>query len=129
MAHRKWRETKQLSSVLPGPAVLGCCLISFRFLWAIHPIRPVEMWYSLKFEVSHRRREISRHNCITTQDRDLHGSEGPMSVMAQDEHPYELFNLTMAAVEELGFRVGDIHGNIENEGFNSPHQGRYTMLL
>ena len=52
----------------------------------------------------------------------MHGSEGPMGVMAQEDHPYELFNLTMAAVEELGFRVGDIHGSIENEGFNSPHQ-------
>ena len=27
--------------MLPGPAVPGCCLISFHFLWAIHPIRPV----------------------------------------------------------------------------------------
>ena len=29
-------------SMLPGPAVPGCCLISFHFLWAIHPIRPVQ---------------------------------------------------------------------------------------
>ena len=28
--------------MLPGPAVPGCCLISFHFLWAIHPIRPVQ---------------------------------------------------------------------------------------
>ena len=30
--------------MLPGPAVPGCCLISFHFLWAIHPIRPVLSW-------------------------------------------------------------------------------------
>ena len=41
MSHRKWNETKQQPRMLPGPAVPGCCLISFHFLWAIHPIRPV----------------------------------------------------------------------------------------
>ena len=35
MAHRKWSETKQQPSMLPGPAVPGCCLVSFHFLWAI----------------------------------------------------------------------------------------------
>ena len=35
MAHRKWKETKQLPSLLPGPAVPGSCLVSFHFLWAI----------------------------------------------------------------------------------------------
>ena len=35
MANRKWRETKQQPSMLPGPAVPGCCLVSFHFLWAI----------------------------------------------------------------------------------------------
>ena len=35
MAHRKWRETKQQPSMLPGPAVPDCCLVSFYFLWAI----------------------------------------------------------------------------------------------
>ena len=28
--------------MLPGPAVPGSCLASFHFLWAIHPIRPVD---------------------------------------------------------------------------------------
>ena len=41
MSHRKWKETKHEPSMLPGPAKPGCCLISFNFLWAIHPIRPV----------------------------------------------------------------------------------------
>ena len=41
MAHRKWKEMKQQPSLLPGPAVPGCCLIYLHFLWAILPIRPV----------------------------------------------------------------------------------------
>ena len=35
MAHRKWNETKQQPSMLTGPAVPGCCLVSFHILWAI----------------------------------------------------------------------------------------------
>ena len=35
MAHRKWKELKQQPSLLPGPAVPGCCLVSFHILWAI----------------------------------------------------------------------------------------------
>ena len=31
MSHRKRRETKQQPSMLPGPAVPGCCLVSFHF--------------------------------------------------------------------------------------------------
>ena len=34
-------ETKQQPSMLPGPAVSGCCFVSFHFLWAIlwpHPV-------------------------------------------------------------------------------------------
>ena len=38
MSHRKQRETKQQPSMLPGPAVPGCCLVSFRFLCDIHSI-------------------------------------------------------------------------------------------
>ena len=42
MSHGKWKEAKQQSSKFPGPAVPGCCLVSFHFLWTIHPIcRPV----------------------------------------------------------------------------------------
>ena len=57
-----------------------------------------------------------------TQDRNVHGTEGLLGVMAQEDHPYQLLNLTMAAVQELGFHAGDIHGSVENEGFNNPHQ-------
>ena len=35
MVHRKWKETRQLPSMLPGSAVHGCSLVSFHFLWAI----------------------------------------------------------------------------------------------
>ena len=35
MADRKWKETKQQPSMLPGPAVPGSCLVSFHIMWAI----------------------------------------------------------------------------------------------
>ena len=35
MPHRKWKETKQQRSMLPGPAVPCCCFVYFHFLWAI----------------------------------------------------------------------------------------------
>jgi len=38
MSPRKWKEAKQQPSMLPGPAVPGCCLISFHFLWAIRAV-------------------------------------------------------------------------------------------
>ena len=39
MLRRKWRETKQQPSMLPGPAVPGCCLVSFSFLCIIHSVQ------------------------------------------------------------------------------------------
>ena len=48
MSHRKRRETKQEPSMLPSPAVPGCCLVSFHFLCDIHYIhsvqRSVNLW-------------------------------------------------------------------------------------
>ena len=41
MAHRKWKEAKQLPGRAGPGNMLGCSLISFHFLLAIHPIRPV----------------------------------------------------------------------------------------
>ena len=41
-AHRKWKETKQQPGTAGPGYMLGCCLVSFHFLWSIHPIRPVE---------------------------------------------------------------------------------------
>ena len=35
MDRRKWKETKQQPSMLPGPAVPGSCLVSLQLLWAI----------------------------------------------------------------------------------------------
>ena len=43
MAHRKWKEAKQLPDTAGPGNMLGCCLIFFHFLWAIHPIRPVHL--------------------------------------------------------------------------------------
>ena len=41
MSDRKHRETKQEPSMLPGPAVPGCCLVSICFLCDIHSIDPL----------------------------------------------------------------------------------------
>ena len=35
MAHRKWKETKQLPGTARPGNMLGSCLVSFHFLWAI----------------------------------------------------------------------------------------------
>ena len=43
MSHRKRRETKQQSSMLPGQAVPGCCIVSFCFLCHIHSIHSILM--------------------------------------------------------------------------------------
>ena len=43
MAHRKWKEIKQQPGTAGPGNMLGCSLVSFHFLWAIHPIRPVEV--------------------------------------------------------------------------------------
>ena len=42
MSHKKRRETKQQPSMLPGPAVPCCCLVSFCFLCDIHSIHSVQ---------------------------------------------------------------------------------------
>ena len=38
MAHGKWKEIKQQPGTARPGNMLGCCLLSFHFLWAIHPI-------------------------------------------------------------------------------------------
>ena len=43
MSHRKWRETKQQPGMLPGPAVPGCCSVSFHILWAILSTSTVQL--------------------------------------------------------------------------------------
>ena len=35
MAHRIWKETKQQPGIARPGNMLGCCLVSFHFLWAI----------------------------------------------------------------------------------------------
>ena len=46
MAHRKWKEIKQQPGTAGPGNMLGCCLLSFHFLWAIHPIRPALCYQS-----------------------------------------------------------------------------------
>ena len=47
MAHRKWKEMKQQPSILPDPAVPGCNLVSFHFLWAILSTGTVQIFGKL----------------------------------------------------------------------------------
>ena len=55
MAHRKWKETKKQPSMLPGPAVPGCSLVYFHFLWEILcPQAVVSIAYSDSFWWSQR---------------------------------------------------------------------------
>ena len=35
MPHRIWKETKQLPGTAESDNMLGCCFVSFDFLWAI----------------------------------------------------------------------------------------------
>ena len=42
MAHRKWKEAKQLPDTAGPGNMLGCSLVSFHFLWAILCLQAVE---------------------------------------------------------------------------------------
>ena len=42
MAHRKWKETKQQPGTVGPGNMLGCCLVSFHFLWAILCLQAVQ---------------------------------------------------------------------------------------
>ena len=48
MAHRKWKETKQEPGTAGPGIMLGYCLVSFHFLWAILStstvLRSVDLW-------------------------------------------------------------------------------------
>ena len=56
MAHGKWKETKQQPSMLPGPAVTGCCLVYFHILWAI--LSTSTVLRQSKSSLKHRAREL-----------------------------------------------------------------------
>ena len=47
MAHRKWKEVKQLPGTAVTGNMLGCCLISFHFLWAIQASTPSTLYSNL----------------------------------------------------------------------------------
>ena len=42
MAHKKWKEAKQLPGTADPGNMLGCCLHFFHFLWAILSTSTVE---------------------------------------------------------------------------------------
>ena len=45
MAHRIWKETKQLPGTAGPGNMLGCCLISVHFLWAILSTSTVDIFH------------------------------------------------------------------------------------
>ena len=47
MAHRKWKETKQQPGTAGPDNMLGCCLVSFHFLWAILCWQAVVSYHSI----------------------------------------------------------------------------------
>ena len=73
MAHRKWKEAKQLPGTAVPGNMLGCCLISFHFLWAIHPIRPVHL---AREEVSYSDVGDAYGNTRQGQERVKYATEG-----------------------------------------------------
>ena len=111
MTHRKWKESKQQPSMLPGPAVPGCCLVSFHILWAIlststigkeKPLnRSATTTVRLKREVetkfcdhagplrdvglAHRARRL-RHHRRPRRRRELSGAAGGALRPADEEH-------------------------------------------
>ena len=55
MSHRKWKDTKQHPGTAGPGNMLGCCLISFQFLWAILSTSTVHCFTSLvQFFPSHQ---------------------------------------------------------------------------
>ena len=76
IAHRKWKEAKQLPGTAGPGNMLGCCLIHFHFLWAIHPIRPVLATEKMD-------RALSRYNikfgmiAFTLSHNTIHEAEKP----------------------------------------------------
>ena len=73
MSHRKRRETKQQPSMLPGPAVPGCCLVTFRFLCHIHSIHSVLAVpiFLLKQDFSNRKHKSFLWKLYTAGDGQL----------------------------------------------------------
>ena len=60
MAHRKWKETKQQSSMLPDSAGPGCSLVSFPFLCYILCSHSLGTWDTSKCSKILRLKDILR---------------------------------------------------------------------
>ena len=58
LPHRKWREIQQQPGTARPGNMLGCCLISFHFLWAIHSIRPVLLNAGLPVSIYRKIRDL-----------------------------------------------------------------------
>ena len=78
MAHRIWKETKQEPGTARPGNMLGCCLVSFHFLWAILSTSTVlkrnsyfnvnkglssTRWTPLYFTSFHGSVQVAKFNC------------------------------------------------------------------
>ena len=77
---RKWKESKQRASILPGPAVPGCCLISLHFLWlstpsALYNNKPLSLENSPFFSFSGWRVECTQEIHLFIQFNAINGAE------------------------------------------------------
>ena len=59
----------------------------------------------------------------TGQGDKYHGTGGPLTV-TMDNYKVPVMNLLMRAARELGYKVGDVNGELEDEGFNI---GQHTI--
>ena len=89
MAHRKWKETKlQPGTAGPG-SMLGCCLISLHFLWAI--LCPQAVYPKLT-KVTQRRKAKSevggcRVNVSSLRDQNREGEKFPKRISGVTRFP------------------------------------------
>ena len=84
MSRRKQRETKQQPSMLLGPAVPGCCFVSFCFLWDIHSIHSLQhsrfrLVFMIKFTLSSFEAMI----CVVKQEVEIRRERAAFSHSSQ----------------------------------------------
>ena len=66
IAHKKWKETKLQPGTAGQGIMLGCCLVSFHFLWAVLNSSTVHIW---KQQILNKKNTAS-FCCSVSLDRD-----------------------------------------------------------
>ena len=97
MAHRKWKETK-LQPGTAGPGnMLGCCFVSFHFLWAIICLQAVIAIYIVGVNYQSRWVDTIRHALQWVSDRKSAESEENRTDDAQAAAWFTLARLWVAS--------------------------------